>query len=116
MCHQLMPSLPDRDGSYYSVAAASSFFRHLLLRDFNYENVTLLGVEGRGEEEEEGGSREEKLRELPYRVIAWEIDSISIKTSLLLCSCNFVKISWLANPERRENYFVIRYFDTVLIS
>lgn len=48
MCHQLMPSLPDRDGSYYSVAAASSFFRHLLLRDFNYENVILLGVEGGG--------------------------------------------------------------------
>lgn len=57
MCHQLMPSLPDRDGSYYSVAAASSFFRHLLLRDFNYENVTLLGVEGGGRRRREDQGR-----------------------------------------------------------
>lgn len=92
----LLPLLPSSD---------TFFFATLITRMLLY-----LGSRGGGEE---GGSREEKLRELPYRVIAWEIDSISIKTSLLLCSCNFVKINWLANPERRENYFVIRYFDTV---
>lgn len=82
-----MPSLPDRDGSYHSVAAAaSSFFRHLLLRDFNYENVTLRGVEG-------GRNKGGEIARITISRYRMGNRFRSIKTSpLLLCSCNLVKI------------------------
>lgn len=95
MCHQLMPSLLHRDGSY-----SGSSFRQSSSRVCPYSSLyislgitatlitrMLLFLRRRGDWR--------KLHELPYDVIAWEIDSSRLKWIFFFSlTSNFVKISW----------------------